>query len=35
MVCRSELSEVLLVNSPSHTLVQQGPNHLGLYHAHH
>ena len=30
VVCRSEISEVLLAESPSHTPVQQGLHHLGL-----
>ena len=34
MVRRSELSEVLLDESPSDTLVQQGLRHLGIQEAH-
>ena len=34
VVCCWEFSEVLQVESPSHTPVQQGLHHLGLYQAH-
>ena len=34
VVCRSEFSEVLLAESPSHTPVQQGIHHLGFKQAH-
>ena len=33
MVCRSQLSEVLLAEGPRYTAVLQGLNHLGLQHA--
>ena len=34
VVCRSQLSEVLLAGGPRYTSVRQGLHHLGLQHAH-
>ena len=33
MLCRSQLSEVLLAEGPRYTPVQQGLNHFGLLYA--